>query len=265
MKMNYRPKNKPNLQTRFRAISIFVFFVFLSGLAFLFPNFTKNTFYTISRPLWLGSSFVGRSVNGIKEFFSFKNGLVNENLSLKDELAALKLKEIDYDTLLKENQDLKTQLGRTDSPHRTLARILSKPPSSPYDIFIIDAGAIQGITEGSKVYISDSIIVGLVGNVTSKTSEVSLFSTNGRKQESVSQRTGTSFTLVGKGGGNFGLEVPKDTDIMWGDVFTYPGLSQSVLASVYYIDTNSQSSFKTIYLRAPINVFSSKDVFIQNQ
>ena len=92
---------------------------------------------------------------------------------------------------------------------------------------------------------------------------MTLFSSSNQKQESVVLRTGASFEIFGKGGSNFQMEVPKDTDIIWGDVFEHPGLTTSVIGTVYYIDSNSQSSFKTIFMRVPGNVFDAKWVFVE--
>ena len=231
----------------------------------LMPNVARTISYNITRPLW----FVGRSlitpISITKNFFVFKYSLITENLVLKDEVAALTLKTIDYDILLKENEDLKNEFGRVNKRDRILSWILSKPPVSPYDTLVIDVGSNEGVTLGSKAYISDSIIVGVVTSVTSHTSLVKLFSSGGDRQEATVSRTGATFEIIGEGGANFKLEVPKDTDILWGDNFLYPDSSSSVIGSVYYIDETSQSSFKTIYLRIPGNVFSSKHVFIEKR
>ncbi len=184
-------------------------------------------------------------------------------MALQDEIASLKQKEIDYDAILAENQSLKAQFGRMENKNRVLAAIISKPPASPYDTFVLDVGSVEGVVLSDKVFISDTVIVGVITSVTSHTSLVTLFSGGGNKQQAILARTGASYELVGEGGANLELEVPKDTDILWGDSFMYPGLSTSVIASVYYIDTNSQSSFKTIYLRIPGNVFQTRFVFVQ--
>ena len=198
----------------------------------------------------------------VKGFFDFRTDLVSRNLLLQDEISSLKLKEIDYDTLFKENQDLKNVLSRNSVSSKIMARVLSKPPVSPYDTFVVDAGVSEEVSLGNKVYLSGNIIIGKISSITSKTSIVELFSSGGVKQEAILSRTGASFILNGHGGANFTLEVPKDTDIVWGDVFLYPG-PQSILGSVYYINTNAQSSFKTIYLRIPGNVFVAKYVFVE--
>ncbi|HEY4509033.1 MAG TPA: rod shape-determining protein MreC [Candidatus Paceibacterota bacterium] len=261
--MNYPLRNKPKHPNRAPIISVVVLFLIFCLSGFLFPNTLRSGLYSLSRPLWFLGGGVSSSFSKVKEFFVFRNNLISRNLSLEDQVMHLELKQVDYETLQKENQDLKSQLGRSDSSSHIISRVLSRPPQSPYDTFVIDVGLSDGVTVGSKVYISDSIIIGLVAEVTPHTSLVQLFSTGNRKQESTLLRTGASFVLEGLGGANFKLDVPKDADVLWGDVFVYPSLSSSVISAVYYIDTNSQSAFKTIYLRTPINVFSSQWVFVE--
>lgn len=264
--MNYLLKSKPKNKHWGKTISVIVLFCLICAFAFLFSNFTRNAFFTISRPLWFVRDGITRSVSNIKGYFVFKNSLISENSSLKDEVANLKLKEIDYGVLSKEFEDLKNQLGRKGENFPSIvSRVLSKPPSSPYDTLVIDVGSSDGVSLGNKVYISDNIIIGSVKNVTPHTSLVGLFSTGGNEQEATLSRTGASFVLKGLGGADLELEVPKDTDIVWGDVFLYPKFSPSMIGSVYYIDTNSQSSFKKIYIRIPGNIFSIKYVFVENK
>ena len=261
--MNYLPRNKSKPKSRVKVFSVTALFILLSLLTFLFRNQVRSTAVTVSKPIWLAGNSITEFLVKIKDIFILKNTLVAKNLALEDEIALLKLKEIDYDAISKENQDLKSQFGRENGAKRILSRVLSKPPRSLYDIFVIDVGLNQGVAIGSRVYLSDTVIVGTVASVTPTSSLVELFSTGNRKQDAVLSRTGASFILEGMGGANFKLEVPKDTDILWGDIFTYPSLASSVIGSVYYIDTNSQSSFKTVYLRMLGNVFSTQWVLVE--
>ena len=266
MQINTRPKlvlGKPKHEHRLKIILVSTLFCLLFSLAYFFPTGIRGLFYTISRPFWLGETMVTDTAMKVKNFFVFKSVLISQNLSIQDELASLKLKEFDYDTIVKENHDLKNQLGRTVLLSRILSRIISSPPLSPYDTLVLDAGSNEGVTVGSKVYLSDNIIIGAISSVTSNNSVLKLFSTSGEKTTTVLERTGAFFELTGRGGANLELEAPKETDILWGDLFMYPNITPSIVASVYYIDTNSQSSFKKIYLRIPGNVFSAKWVFIE--
>ncbi len=262
MKTNYPLRSKPKNNDRKRLLIIIASFVVVAGFGFAFPNFSRNTAYTISKPIWSFRSVAGNGFSSVVSFFKFKNSLIAKNEELVQEIEALKLKEIDYDILQKENQDLKAELGRRSDSKRIIVKALSKPPVSPYDTIVIDAGSSDGILLGDRVYMGDNIIIGIVTNVTAHTSLVELFSNGNNKQEAILSRTGTTFTLVGQGGANMKLEVPKDADIIWGDTFTYPSLSGAIVGSVYYIDTNSQSSFETIYIKAPFNVFSSKYLYV---
>ncbi len=260
--MSYLLKSKPKNTGRSKFIAVVLIYILLSLIGFLFGNSWRRVVWGVARPVWATGTFVWAPFASIKNYFSLKNDLIERNLSLEEQNATLLLKEADYDLVVKENENLKNELGRQFSGTKTISSILSKPPRSPYDTLVIDVGSADNITPGSKVYIGGNIIVGLVTNITPHTSLVNLFSSGGQKQDATISRTGATFTLTGNGGQNFKVEVPKDTDILWGDEFLYPGINHSIIASVYYIDTESQGSFKTIYLRVPINVFASDYVFV---
>lgn len=263
MKMSYLLKSKPKREYPFKTIIAILLFLTFSLLGLLFPNATRTLFYNISRPFWSISGTIVKPISIFKDFFVLKSSIISENLSLRDEIMSLRLREIDYNVISKENEDLKSELGRVSNNTTILSNVLSKPPNSLYDTFIIDVGSLHGIMLGNKVYLSNRIIIGTIASVTSYTSIVKLFSSSGEKQETTLSRTGASFEIIGKGGANFQVEVPKDTDIVFGDSFIYSGISSSIIGNVYYIDTNSQSSFKTIYLRTPGNVFSTNHVFVE--
>ena len=277
--MNYLQKNKNSNfgkmldkinSNRLKIIFIVFFFILLSGFVFLFPKVTRNVLTTTAVPIWTVRDTFANGLGNIGNFFSFKSSLVAQISSLQNQVASLELKQTDYDAISKENQDLKSLLGQTTgnvgNPNgRILARVLSKPPESPYDTFVLSAGADEGSAVGEKVYISDTILIGQVASVTSKTSIVNLFSKSGMTNELDDERTGATYEVVGRDGANMSVEVPKDADILWGDVFTYPTIKTSVVGSVFYIDQSAQSSFKTIYLRVPGNVFQTEWVIVEKQ
>lgn len=261
--MTYLLRSKPKSRYPWKILSVVALFLFLSFMFFIVPSFLKGVSFVVARPVWSVASVVTRPFGGFLGYFSTKNSLIEKNMALQDEIAMLRLKEIDYDLVAKENQDLKSELGRVGQSKKVLGKILSKPPKSPYDTFVIDIGTNEGLLPSQKVYASANILIGVVSNVTQKTSLVRLFSSGEEKLEALVSRTGDSLILNGEGGGNFQVEVPKDTDIVVGDSLVYPGNSEAILAMVHYIDMNSQSSFKTVYLKIPGNVFGSKYVFVE--
>ncbi len=260
--MNYHLKSKPKNEHKGKIVGVIIVLTIVLIFSVFFTNFSRNFFYSLARPLWFSENVITAPFRGVFNFFSFKNSLIKQKQELEDEVAVLKLKEIDYDVLVKENQELKEQIGRQGDKNLVFARVLSRPPKSPYDTFVIDIGSNHGVVQSDRVYLSDNVVIGIVKTITPNTSLVELFSSGENKQEAILSRTGASYVLVGKGGANFQIEVPKDSDVLWGDIFLYPGINSSVIGSVYYIDENSQSSFKTIYIRIPGNVFQAKSVFV---
>ncbi len=260
--MNFHLKSKPKSRYGLKTILVSVFVLFLLLLSVFFPSFTTNVLHTAVKPFWFAKNKSVVVSNYFFNFFSFNSSLIKENAKLEEELNNLRMTKIDYETLLEENEELRVGYGMDSVGGKIISNILSKPPQSPFDTFVIDASANSGIAVGDRVYVSDTIIVGTVAEVTSKTSIVRLLSNGGQESEVVSSRTGGNFVIKGSGGSNFSIEVPKDTDIVWGDVFLYPGSTSSVVATVYYVDSSSQSSFKTVHLRFPVNVFQSKRVFV---
>jgi cell shape-determining protein MreC len=262
MKTIYPLKSKPKSKFSGKVIVVLVLFFFLSLTQYFFNSPVKDLFYFISKPVWSVSGVVFKPFGIITNFFKNKNSLADENIILKDNLTKLELKSYDYDALQKENDYLKDQLGRADDKQKIIVAIVSKPPHSPYDTFVVDAGENDGIVVGSKVYLSEKIVVGIVKSAEANTSLVELFSTKSKNTDLVNERTGNTYTLVGQGGGNYKLEVPKDADVEWGDNFIYPNINTGVVGTAYYIDTNSQSAYKTVYIRVPVNVFSYRTLLI---
>jgi len=258
--MQYHLRSKPQKGKHFKTIIAVVLFVVLTLFVYVFPNATRTTVTAITKPLWAIRNNAGKPFTFVRDFFKFKSSLISQNLALENEVLSLRLKQIDYDAILNENQTLVNQTGRDG---RITSRVLAKPPQSPYDTIVLGSGSANGVIVGSRVYMSDTIVVGTVASVTSDTSVVQLFSTGGNKQQATLARTGTMFEIQGSGGANFQVEVPKETDIAIGDTFLYPNTSVSVLAVVYNIDPGSQSSFKKVYMRIPGNIFASQWVFVE--
>lgn len=289
--MSYLQRNKPNRTGTPHYVWILVVSGVLLLLLFILPKQMRVVSTSIAKPIWSverGTIFVLNSIGG---FFISKNVLLSQNLTLRDQVEALQLKTIDYDIITAENQNLKNlQVSRdvsgtnsgevasssqsnvrfhsnglvsSNTKDRILARVLSKPPESPFDTLVLGSGSFEGVSIGEKVFLSDTLLVGIITDVTPHTSLVNLFSGSGEKTIVESTRTGASIELQGHGGANFIMNVPKDSDILWGDNFVYPALQSKILATVYFVDAAPQNSFKTIYLKIPKNIFATKWLFIE--
>src|SRR3989304_2204585 len=92
-----------------------------------------------------------------------------------------------------------------------VARVISKPPRSFYDTLVVDAGSKEGIQVGEKVLYGDNIMIGEIAEVFEKTSKVRLFSSSGEVIDVTIGKRAVPALAVGIGGGNFEIQIPRDT------------------------------------------------------
>lgn len=260
--MNFPLRNKPKRNISLNKITIIILFLTLLIVSVSFKEGTISFFQNINKPFFLAKQKISAIENYIYQMIRIKDSLARENARLNDEIASLRLTKMDYEKLQKEYDELLLQYGYNNSRNKIISDVLSKPPQAPFDTWILDVGEKEGIRVGAKVYLSDEIIIGEIVNVSKNTSTLTLFSSN-EKVESINSRTGSSLILLGKGGGNFKVEVPKDFDILWGDIFVIPGKGGGDIAVVYFIDNDLQGSFKGIFLRIPGNAVNAKKVLIE--
>lgn len=268
--MNYHLKSKPKSSVK-KVLSITALVAgLLISIQFFFPQALTSAVITTAKPLWMIRSGVGNSFSGFFGLFSRTSTLRKENESLREELYALKVREAEFNQIKIEYEDLRAFLGDTASSTSAnmngmiLARVLSKPPFTPYDSFVVDKGSDVGVVVGDLVYANNALVIGRISAVTSRASFVRLFSSGGETLEFFVSRTGVSVAVSGKGGGNFELYMPKDFDIVVGDTLSEPSHEMGIVATVYAIDETSQNSFKKVYARVPTTIFQSKSVLIGN-
>lgn len=143
-----------------------------------------------------------------------------------------------------------------------VATVLTYPPQTPYDVIIIDAGSNESITIGSQVLLPEGPILGIVSEVFPKSAKVKLFSANGEETNAVLERNNVPVTLVGVGGGNFRLAVPRDIAIEKGDRILSPDITARLLATVGEVSVRPTDSFKEVLAKSPTNIFTLRFVFV---
>ncbi len=160
-----------------------------------------------------------------------------------------------------ENSQLKEFFNRsTDKEQMTLAAVLVRPPQTPYDSIVIDAGSIMGVMEGDIIYADMNYAIGRVSSVSERTSIVTLFSSSGQK---ASVLVGTSTTAVmaeGRGGGNYYIKVPRNIQIVPGDPVVWPDIQTILLGTVDIVDTGNGDAYSHIYFKSPVNINSLRYV-----
>jgi len=173
---------------------------------------------------------------------------------LEAELASTTALLADRNALYQENLDLKARLGRPGiAPVRILGAVLLRPPATPYDTLVIDAGKEEGAVVGDYVSAGGSALVGTISEVYAHAARVRLFSAPGEKYNAL-LRGSVPLSIEGQGGGSMVAQAPSGTVVSAGDTALVPGIAGGLAARVTQVD-KTESSFVTIYFQLPADLF----------
>lgn len=237
----------------------------LASIILFAPSFFTGTFMTASVPFWKTSNTLESEATANLGFFRSKMALVSENLALKESIKDLTLQQIGFSALKDEYASLKSILGRETPQGFILAGVLVRPPQAPYDNLIIDAGLEEGIRVGDVVFASDVIVLGTVVEVFEHTSKVELYSTAGKTISGFISRTNTHVDIVGRGGGDFEVSIPRDIVVTETDIFVTSGVSGFVIAGVKAIDSRPTDSVQKVLAQSPANMSQIRWVTLRRQ
>jgi cell shape-determining protein MreC len=223
--------------------------------------------HTIFRPVLVVSTSVKNKFSGTFSFFSYKNTLIKQNQDLEAELAEKNNQIANYNSILAENTELKDILNRKENPNvrdgMVLGAILSKPNASLYDTLVIDIGDDQGIKSGDVVFALGNVPIGKVESVFPSTSKVALFSTSSEATEVIISGKNIFMQLVGRGGGNFEMILPRDFDMPKGAEVVLPGIHPYPVAIAETIISDPRDAFAKALLVSPVNIQELKYVEVK--
>ncbi len=165
--------------------------------------------------------------------------------------------------LMQENDELKAELGRAPRPTGVLAHVVTLPNRSFYDTFVIDAGIADTIVVGQTVYAFDDIALGTVTDVVDTHATVLLFSAPGKTTSGTASGSSVAVTLIGRGGGEYEVRLPRDVQFTVGDLIAYQSTHSTVLAEIERIATDPRDPFQKLYAKAPINLQALKWVIVR--
>ena len=246
----YRNRNKKVL-----VISVLV----LLFLLVFFSSAFKGALFTLGKPIWIVRDSTASFFADNSNIFRSKLSLIDENNSLKDQIRNYEREKILSDIIKKENDDLKNILNRgTQNSKRILSAVLVKPFLSPYDTLIIDVGINDGIKIGDKVVAFGSNFIGYIGETYDSTSKVVLYSSYGEKVKVLIGQNYVEKEAIGIGGGNFGVQLPKEADINEGDTISVPSITSNIFAVVEKIQSRENDSFEYILFKSAVNMSELK-------
>jgi rod shape-determining protein MreC len=218
----------------------------------------------IFRPVIVLGNNVGEKISNTGSYFDSKKSLLLENQDLRFKLNEQEARISNYNSILDENLKIKEILERKqDKTNMILAGILSKPNQSLYDTLVIDIGLKDGIVSGKKVFAFGNIPIGYVSEVYANSSKVNLFSISGEKTEVVMVGGDVFMEVVGRGGGNFEMILPRDFILEKGMEVVLPGITPYVLGIVEIIISDPRDSYQKALLTSPVNIQGIKFVEVE--
>ncbi|HEY0980177.1 MAG TPA: rod shape-determining protein MreC [Candidatus Paceibacterota bacterium] len=165
--------------------------------------------------------------------------------------------------LQSENTALKAELGRDPQSRGILAHVLTVPNRSFYDTFVIDAGSMQGVQVEQQAYAFNAIALGTVSSVSDNTAVVTLFSAPGRETSGTAVGSDVAVTLIGRGGGEYEVRMPRDVHFDIGSAIALQSVYPAVLAEVQKIITDPRDPFQRLLAKAPVNLTALKWVVVR--
>lgn len=213
-------------------------------------------------PLWKVRNSVVSGVGGAAGFFTTQSRLVEENAALREQVAALETKVLSLSRELVHESVLLETLGRGRGIEAVAAAVLSRPPQTPYDIVIIDAGSREGVVNGAEVFLPEGPLLGVVSEVFLKRSRVELYSAPDLETGAVLERGNVPVTIIGRGGGNFKIVLPRDVEVERGDRIVSAGIASRLLAVVEDVTMRPTDSFKEVLAVGPANIFTFRFVLV---
>jgi cell shape-determining protein MreC len=202
----------------------------------------------INNPVNTVKDFTVSPFNNLFTYFSSKKSLVEQNKELLSENKRLKIELLTLDSVKKENDKLKEVLEfNENSGEKVLAKVVNKPPNSPFDTFVVNTGDAK-VEISNKVY-HKNILIGEVEEIYSKNSLIRLYSSPD-KNISVTI-AGNQSNATGQSNGTFKISLPKDLEVSVGE----PVLSSGkIIGTIGAIDVESSNTFQDIYFAYPFKL-----------
>lgn len=199
----------------------------------------------------------------LEPILSSKAKLIKKVIELQTTIHGYDARLTRAKVLEKENEALKKELGRISGTVGIVAHVQTVPNRSFYDSFIIDAGSLEGVTEGATVYAFDSIALGTITRVSERSSVVTLFSEPDRQTTGNVLSSDLAITLVGRGGGEYEVRMPRDVSFVVGDLIVSQSTTPTVLAEIKKVMTDPRDPFQKLLAKTPVNFTALKWVVVR--
>ena len=232
-------------------------FVLIAG--FLVSGTIENAVHFALAPFWSGGMAVEGKVSDFFSVFYYKQKILEDNKRLQGEIETLQLKLADDESVKSENATLSAELGKKPKEASFAASVVLRPPELPYDTFMLDLGADDGIAAGDIVLGPDGTYLGSISAAYSGTSKAELASTPGLQTKAILGSEPVSF--AGMGGGNYEGRIPQLVNISEGEAVPVSGTG-FVFGRVAKIETDANNAYRRVIVSSGENISEIGYVFI---
>ena len=173
--------------------------------------------------------------------------LANQNAALANENQTLAQKVADLEAL---------GLRTPSATQGVVAGVILRPPESPYDTLLVNAGNDSAVSVGMEAFGAGGVPLGVVTAVLKKFSRITLYSAPGISTTGWVGKTKLPLALRGEGGGSMMATVSRLAPIILGDAVYLPGPGALSAGSVVRIDSDPSSPSETLRIQSALNLFS---------
>jgi cell shape-determining protein MreC len=226
-----------------------------------------STGYRVATPFWqLKHQFRDRLSVATEVATRSKKDLIAEIEQLELEAEANRIALLGAEVARRENEQFREALGYVwEDESWLVAGILVRPPQTPYDILVLDVGSDDGVIRGQLVFASSGVVLGVVEEVFPRQAVVLLLSTPQVKTTVVLEKAGIGVTATGRGGGAYQLNVPREIDVVVGDLVVLPGRQTEIIGTVQDIIFDPRDPYQTVLVSAPTNFYQERFVYVSDR
>ena len=211
--------------------------------------------------LWNIKENIASSFAETKSYFTSRETFLKTIENLERENDQL-LTEI---SILEEEIEVASLLIGTELPERGMIHIvypIFNSLTTIYDSLLISAGFGDGIEKGMTVYAAGYRPIGIVEEVGSSVSRVSLLSKGGNQIHGVIRNRDITLELTGIGGGDFISYLPKEKITEIGDTVFWKDNPGMELGQIVEIENEPQSISQKIYIKGSYEISGNTRLYV---
>ncbi|KKR76044.1 MAG: hypothetical protein UU20_C0035G0003 [Parcubacteria group bacterium GW2011_GWE2_40_8] len=261
MRKQYRQNKKRGFKKRttLAVLLVFLLLVIFSGGA---REIVAKSVSTVFYPFAKTGQIISKRWHNFAGILKNKKKMNLEIDRLAEENETLEVVALSADRLKEENIELKALFGREREKNVVLASVIMRPPQSPYDMLVLDAGAKEGVRLGMKAVAHGEILIGYVTEVSEVSSKVKLLSFPKEEIGVILENASISAIAVGTGGGNMELQIPGQIEVAIGQSIITTGIFPYTAGIAEKIEADTNNPFKKIIFRLPININYLRSVIL---